>query len=184
MDASKIAAIKKHIGMAIQNEEEARDLIKELSRENWTWWLENTHPMSRWQEKPCVICKKMTKDAGGPVSGMCGKCQEIHRGKTVVFSAQRSRAKKAGLPYTLTLREWYETVDDFQWKCAYCLTREYKCIEHFLPIELGGGTTKDNCVPACQRCNNLKKGKHPSEVSSISQEDMVRVQSYLSQFSS
>jgi 5-methylcytosine-specific restriction endonuclease McrA len=89
------------------------------------------------------------------------------------------RAKKCGLPATLTVEEWLATEQDFQGKCAYCRVEAGTVLEHYMPISCGGGTVKSNCVPACDRCNKLKWHKHPNQVTLIPQEDMKRVSEYL-----
>jgi len=72
-----------------------------------------------------------------------------------------SRAKSANLPATLMLDEWLETLNHFGWMCAYCQTRKYTLLEHFIPLGHGKGTTTDNCVPACHSCNNIKQAWNP-----------------------
>jgi 5-methylcytosine-specific restriction endonuclease McrA len=52
---------------------------------------------------------------------------------------------------------------NIQWKCAYCGVRPYRVLEHFIPIGLGGGTTADNVLPACSRCNSTKSLYHPQD---------------------
>lgn len=73
---------------------------------------------------------------------------------------QLTRAQQTGLPATLTLDEWLITLEDFKYLCAYC-GGSYDVIEHFIPLVLGGGTTRFNCVPACNSCNTRKKDYHP-----------------------
>jgi 5-methylcytosine-specific restriction endonuclease McrA len=68
-----------------------------------------------------------------------------------------TRASKRDLPATLTVDQWLVTLKDFGGRCAYCYEKPYQVLEHFIPLELGGGTTVDNCVPACRSCN-LTKG--------------------------
>lgn len=74
---------------------------------------------------------------------------------------QLTRARRANLPDTLTLEQWISTLDHFQWKCAYCEERDYQLLEHFIPLSHGKGTTQDNCVPACTKCNVTKSAWHP-----------------------
>lgn len=57
---------------------------------------------------------------------------------------------------TLTLTEWEQTVADFNGMCAYCLSRPYSVLEHFLPVS-EYGTHVNNCLPACASCNKRKK---------------------------
>ena len=59
-----------------------------------------------------------------------------------IASANRSRAKSLGLPATLTANEWIGTIKRFNWKCAYCPTGDYECMDHFIPLCKGGGTTE------------------------------------------
>lgn len=68
-------------------------------------------------------------------------------------------ARKRGRPATLTLKQWLTTLQFFEGKCAYCQEQPYEVLEHFTPLAKGGGTTVDNCVPACHSCNK-KKYKH------------------------
>lgn len=89
------------------------------------------------------------------------------------------RAVESGLPATLTLEQWLATLDYFEWMCAYCRVKPYKVLEHFIPVVLDGGTTVDNCVPACILCNSRKGNIPPKKVRSIPREDMERVQTYL-----
>ena len=90
-----------------------------------------------------------------------------------------TRAKVLGLPATLTLSQWLETLKYFQWKCAYCGIRPYEILEHFLPLFHGGGTTQDNCIPACPSCNSQKRDMHPLAVNEKMQGSVERVSEYL-----
>ena len=74
---------------------------------------------------------------------------------------ERQRAWRKKAACTLTLRAWALTVEHFQSKCAYCGKRPFQILEHVLPIALGGGTTVENCVPACEECNGKKGSRHP-----------------------
>jgi hypothetical protein len=77
------------------------------------------------------------------------------------LAAQLQRARKLNLPATLTPREWLDTLDDFGWLCAYCRRAEFACMDHFVPVTRGGGTTHNNCVPCCVSCNSTKGSRHP-----------------------
>lgn len=82
----------------------------------------------------------------------------------------------------LRLNEWLKTLEHFSWKCAYC-SGNYDCLEHFIPVSLGGLTIRSNCVPACNMCNTRKREHYPQDVKLIPTEAMQQVQSYLNQFS-
>ncbi|PHR30528.1 MAG: HNH endonuclease [Desulfotalea sp.] len=50
--------------------------------------------------------------------------------------------------------------------CHYCKKKiAYKNItmDHLLPLARGGRSNKDNLVPCCKKCNNLKKSMMPLE---------------------
>jgi 5-methylcytosine-specific restriction endonuclease McrA len=83
------------------------------------------------------------------------------------------RARNLKLPATLTMNQWYETLLYFHGFCAYCLRNAYGVLEHFIPLSSGGGTTWNNCIPACQSCN-VRKTQYTLETSSLE-----RVQRYL-----
>jgi 5-methylcytosine-specific restriction endonuclease McrA len=84
-------------------------------------------------------------------------------------------------PKSLTVDEWIATLKYFGGSCAYCQVRSYECLEHFIPIKLGGGTSASNVVPSCCTCNKLKESVHPTLVTRIPQEDIERVRVYLQQ---
>ncbi len=94
----------------------------------------------------------------------------------------RCRARKLGLVADLTLAQWNETKEHFHYTCAYCQSAGIYCLEHFIPLELGGGTTKWNCVPSCIKCNRKKNGLHPALVKCIPEQDIERVRGYLMNF--
>lgn len=70
---------------------------------------------------------------------------------------QNQRAKQAGARHDLTMEQWFETLEYFNHRCAYC-GGKYEVIEHYLPV-YKAGTTVSNCVPACLSCNALKDAK-------------------------
>lgn len=88
-------------------------------------------------------------------------------------------AKRLGLPATLTLPEWMETLDYFKWKCAYCRKASYEVLEHVQPMIAGGGTTTFNCVPACARCNLLKLDTPPEFLPPGFDTELEKIQQYL-----
>lgn len=68
---------------------------------------------------------------------------------------QNTRTEKLGLAHDLTLAEWLDVVAQNDNKCHYC-GNEWDCMDHVIPVSRGGGTTKDNVVPACHLCNIRK----------------------------
>lgn len=77
---------------------------------------------------------------------------------------QKRRAKKMGLPHSLTSKQWNNILVLFEYKCAYCdkdISQEQKHREHFIPLRLNGPLTAGNIIPSCAECNKSKAGKHP-----------------------
>ena len=94
------------------------------------------------------------------------KLENRYKTEASRVALQNNRAAKLGLPATLTLEQWIVTLDHFNWVCAYCQGK-YTVIEHFVPLSHGKGTEKDNCVPACHKCNSHKGTRHPSQITDI-----------------
>jgi len=84
---------------------------------------------------------------------------------------QNQRAKQAGTRHDLTMEQWLETLEYFNYKCAYC-GGTYEVIEHYLPVHVAG-TTVSNCVPACLKCNNMKD-KQWHDLSYYQNENVLR----------
>lgn len=74
--------------------------------------------------------------------------REHHRVKKA-----KGRTRKAGGVSNLSPTEWLEILDTYMWLCAFCGKDEIT-MEHLVPLKMGGGTVKGNCVPACERCNH------------------------------
>jgi 5-methylcytosine-specific restriction endonuclease McrA len=125
----------------------------------------------------CQICNKKTASFS---SSYCYDCYPISRVFASQVSQHLGRAKAANTPATLTIKQWITTVNYFHEKCAYCQSRPFQVLEHFLPISLGGGTTADNCVPACQQCNSKKGSAHPDKlIYTFPQHVIDRIKNYL-----
>lgn len=85
--------------------------------------------------------------------------------------AQNERAKRAYARHDLTMEQWLETLDYFDYRCAYC-GGNYEVIEHYLPVHKAG-TTVSNCVPACFSCN-VMKDKYGHDLSFYQNETVLR----------
>lgn len=84
---------------------------------------------------------------------------------------QNRRAVREGVVADLTIEQWIATLESWGFKCAYC-GGEYQVMEHIIPVSQGGGTTVDNCVPACFSCNIRKLNMTPDELGDF-QKDVV-----------
>jgi 5-methylcytosine-specific restriction endonuclease McrA len=72
----------------------------------------------------------------------------------------RRRARERATEATLTVLEWQAILEWFDFRCAYCFASGPLELEHVVSVSSGGGTTADNCVPACRPCN-ASKGARP-----------------------
>jgi 5-methylcytosine-specific restriction endonuclease McrA len=108
-------------------------------------------------EGKCTICLKES------IYEVCLACETRFRGERQRVRAQILRAKQHEVPATLTLKEWLDTLENFHWRCAYCHGK-YEVMEHYIPVTQGGGTTAENCVPGCYKCNSKKSDSHPEQV--------------------
>lgn len=73
--------------------------------------------------------------------------------------AERDKAR------TLRKSRWWQQKTS-SGLCHYCQKKvAYKNItmDHLVPLARGGRSTKDNLVPSCKNCNNLKKSMMPLE---------------------
>lgn len=80
--------------------------------------------------------------------------------KTRMWS-QRRKARKAMLPHSLSEEEWEQTLEAFDYSCAYCGHKPSEGEprlhqEHFIPVSHRGGYTAENIIPACKSCNSSK----------------------------
>lgn len=64
---------------------------------------------------------------------------------------QVARARALGVAATLNVIDWFTILDRYAWKCAYCQSGPFQVMSHQIPQAVGG-TTPENCVPACHRC--------------------------------
>lgn len=111
-----------------------------------------------WCELQCI--KHMSQTGKYTYITLCDACKCIYpllrerkRVQTNLHRAQENDSEA-----TLTLHEWMTILDAFGLKCAYC-GDVYELIEHIIPVSKDGGTTKENCVPACKSCNAKKSNK-------------------------
>jgi hypothetical protein len=76
-----------------------------------------------------------------------------------------NRARRAGLPATLTPADFAHAVAHFHHACAYCgSTRPPLTLDCFIPFARphSPGCVPTNIVPACLRCNERKGVEHPA----------------------
>lgn len=89
--------------------------------------------------------------------------REMYRNKD-----RKRRALKALLPYTLTVEDNRRANEYFGGVCPCCGNQTQSLfapmhLDHWVPLSKGGGTTPDNMVPLCSRCNLSKSNIMPHE---------------------
>jgi 5-methylcytosine-specific restriction endonuclease McrA len=78
----------------------------------------------------------------------------------ILAAQQRRRGRMVAVESSLSTAEWLEILEYHDHRCAYCLEKCDKLeLEHIVAVSRGGGTTKENVVPACRSCNARKCGR-------------------------
>ena len=72
------------------------------------------------------------------------------------FAVERWKHRKRGTVGTLTVAEWRTLIQESDGCCPFCHERTKLTIEHVVPKAMGGGFSKENILPACSHCNNLR----------------------------
>jgi len=152
-------------------------LLEELAG---TDWQALALPLQIYWQK-CIFCQTSFRLTKPPWTKLyCSLCAtDAFKREVSRVATQCTRARCFDHQATLTIKEWLETLDYFERKCAYC-GDPFSDMDHFIPITQQGGTTKDNCIPTCHRCNALKDNLHPNEVTRLPRKDIERVANYLS----
>lgn len=101
----------------------------------------------------CPLCRRPFKLRYVHMA-CCDTCRPLDRSREFQrVEVQLQRAREKGLPATLTLKDWLATLDYFHGLCAYCGELPGETMDHVVAVSRGGGTTVENCVPACLPCN-------------------------------
>lgn len=80
---------------------------------------------------------------------------------------QRYRARRRGKPGTLTGTAWLKAIQWWGECCVYCGRHASEAglmtLDHYRPLCAPDslGTTRRNCLPACERCNHAKQEQEP-----------------------
>lgn len=85
-----------------------------------------------------------------------------NREKSALIESRR-RARKKNLPDTLTENQLDGVLEFFDYKCCIC-DDKYEHMDHFIPLKVEkAGTTLENIVPMCSKCNISKRDRNPFE---------------------
>lgn len=136
-------------------------------------------------EKPLDEYPKNGKDKEGNVRHRvnCKTCYNVERKLTKQKSVTKflnNTKNRTGEVGTYELQDWRDAMVHFGGGCAYCRevpARQHKMSygrggkkkrlptltrDHVVAVNNGGGTTRQNIVPACRSCNS-SKGDTPVE---------------------
>lgn len=114
------------------------------------------------------VCAKCSQRVLIPIKRvrLCDACwSPENRREMARVRAQNARAIQGGLAGNLSYRQWYATLDYYNWTCAHCKGARgpYTDLDHVVPISCGGGTTALNCAPSCQHCNHPNYRGKPTD---------------------
>ena len=87
---------------------------------------------------------------------LCKDCKKRYLKEYSSVYNNNKRTERLGLHSNLLLCEWIDIIKMYSGKCVYC-GGTYNDMDHIIPVSKGGGTTKNNVVPSCRKCN-LRKG--------------------------
>jgi 5-methylcytosine-specific restriction endonuclease McrA len=68
-----------------------------------------------------------------------------------VYAAGR-KARRLGVPSTLTVAEWKAIIDAHDGRCALC-PKPYENMDHIVAFVSGGTNVKENVRPLCGECH-------------------------------
>jgi 5-methylcytosine-specific restriction endonuclease McrA len=151
------------------SEQDAKEIISALSEVDWKSMFTGV--------VTCEACGYFYDICKKPSTWICPRCDPNKQREREKLQYILSREPKTET--TLTLEVWIRILDRFDWKCAYCLDRQYVQLDHFMPLFLKGLTTFNNCVPSCRTCNLRKHNNAPDQVKLLPREDMERVHEFL-----
>lgn len=72
---------------------------------------------------------------------------------------RRARKKNAIIEFFTT----EQLIKKYGNNCFYCLNGSFEHLDHYIPLSKGGSHTLENVRPSCQKCNNKKYNKLPTE---------------------
>lgn len=76
----------------------------------------------------------------------------------VSLAGEREIARLLGLPRSLSVEAWARTIRHHAGQCAYCTTAPAAWLDLYVPFHQGGGVTRGNALPACERCAGRRAG--------------------------
>ena len=109
------------------------------------------------------INKQYREDNKEKIAEYAKQYYASEQGQVVQFNARnkrRQREEEQGRG--ITVEQWKEMMEFFEWKCAYSgtpLNKDNRTIDHIIPLKIGGLNEPWNCVPMYANYNFSKQGK-------------------------
>ncbi len=111
-----------------------------------------------WKKAIKLIVKNRVEPVGKSFITIKTTVKEIIIPKVLRLIKMVRQMYKARVPYS---KKNVQIRDGFE--CAYCGSKSNLTIDHVIPRSRGGGSTFENSVTACFKCNNAKNDKTPAE---------------------
>jgi len=114
-----------------------------------------------WKCVPCgVVYERTEENFYSRGDSLMVYCKDCHTQKC----NQNRRELENAVENTLTQKEWGEIAKSWNGSCAYCSDKPDTLErDHVNALSSGGGTRKENIVPACPTCNRSKGNKDIDE---------------------
>ena len=94
----------------------------------------------------------------------CKQCWKQYKKDNPHVDFNSHIKERYGLNSNITKEQYYEILEYFGYKCAYCgceFNEYYLTLDHVIPLSLGGAVDPWCLVPSCRSCNS---SKHASEM--------------------
>jgi 5-methylcytosine-specific restriction endonuclease McrA len=114
----------------------------------------NTTPVCWMCQRERRRCSREWAKSGFVQSQLCQWCYGDLMKKVI---RHKQRAWNSHNTATLTTIQWATILHSSEGKCHYCQKQigyHMLTLEHLIPVSKGGGTTSENCIPACMDCNH------------------------------
>ena len=109
--------------------------------------LERSDGRIDFEARGCIVCGNGFFVENHQLHTTCSsECSVINERATERLRKNRRKARKKQLPATLTAAEWADTLECFEYGCAYC-GAPWEHQDHLVPVAKNGGYVRENVVP-------------------------------------
>lgn len=108
----------------------------------------------------CKACRKARLQANKEIVNQKYRLYRQKNKEAFRIRKQKRTMAKRNLISDFSLEDWNECLKYFDNSCAYCGEKSNSLQQdHFIPVAKNGNYTRDNILPACQRCNTSKRDR-------------------------